>query len=466
MSRTKLKIIVIIMLVALVSIGISLGIKNKPKKFNIILIVVDALRADHLSCYGYNRDTSPNIDKFAKEGVLFTHAYSQGAATRISIPSIFTSLYPGVHGVFESGAPLRKEFITLPEILRKYNYITAAICGPVLNMFTNFDYRFDYYSVYRMTQEPNNEFLPPTYRMTPSITQKVKKWLDTNGNLPFFLYVHFLDVHSPFSAPAPYETMFWNTEIDEETKKCVRSSLRFEGQYKKNSSGKFVDYAISQYDAEIRYVDEHIKLILQELDTKGLRDNTLVVIMSDHGEGLGEHGKFFHGPELYEEFIHVPLILRLPGIIPQGKGLDNLVRCIDLMPTILEILNINERIVVQGISLMPIIKGKQINLPVFSESIPKCIVRLNEWKLIEEKGNGVTSSVYELYNISEDPIETVNLIGEKPAVAKRLSHILSSYKLFNKKISEKILKEKYSDKLPSRLDKDKIDSIKSLGYLQ
>ncbi len=449
--------------------------QGKDKKFNCILIVIDALRTDHLGCYGYSRNTSPNIDKFAKEGAIFTKAFSQGPATKISIPSIFTSLYAGVHKVLKLDSSLAEKLITLPEVLKEYGYTTAAFVGLPLANLSNFSYRFDLYEINTLERRPDNvPIWECSFEVTPWINEKAISWLKKNRTNPFFLYLHYYDVHTPYLPPPPYNEIFWPGGIDGETKNFV---INFFGRGRwgdLNSStdpkGRIFDYILSQYDGEIRYVDEHIKTLLEELERLDLSKNTLVILTADHGEEFKDHGNFFHGNSLYDELIHVPLIMRLPEIIPKHRVIPNLIRHIDIMPTILDILNIRNNNPMQGVSFLSLFVGKnQPELDVFSEGYFRgkhlIGVRTDKWKLIESDDFGAVLSSTQLYDLKEDPKELNNLIEENLKEAGLLKDKLRDYTLSCERMRKQVLGDGFIDK-PAILGKETKEQLKSLGYIQ
>lgn len=459
--RFKKYIVIILMLIG-ISCLVFFSLK-KREKINVILIVIDALRVDHLGCYGYIRNTSLNIDKFSKEGVLFSHAFSHGSSTWISVPSIFTSLYPSVHKVFKLGAPLVKEFITLPEILQKKGYITAAFVRPQLKTITNF-----------IPERFKSCYIAPVGMHTYDITNKVCNWLKMNYSKQFFLYIHpNVSLHG---SQLPYSKIFDKEEEDIKFRNFLKKPLKISNwkesfcAFKSPELDKLLYYMISQYDDNIRYIDDQIKSILEELDKLGLTDNTMVILTSDHGEEFLEHREFFHGTQLYDELIHVPLIMRLPKIIPQGKVVSNLVRHIDIMPTILNILGISSPGFIQGINLMPLIQGKNnLKLDIFSEvrSGRSYLegIRTEKWKAIQAYDSQNNSYSYELYDLQKDPKELDNLANVNFQTLELLKAKLKNYVSYCKKTRISILGKDYIDK-PAFLDAETKGLLRSLGYLQ
>ncbi len=476
MLKTK-KIIFIILFLFIGILSIVLFFKyqfnknranNNHEKFNVILIVIDALRADHLGCYGYKRDTSPNIDKFAKEGVLFSRAFSHGPQTLISIPSIFTSLYPGVHKVFKDGASLADKIITLPQILRKRGYITAAFVGEQLGGISNFSQRFELYIIGKRDQTYSWMFI------SHWLNDKTINWL-RNKPSTFFLYLHYFDIHAPYKPVPPYDKIFYPEPIDAGTKSFIHNLIWESNEEsiadkKKLTNPHCFNYLISQYDGKIKYVDKEIGALLEELEKLGLSKNTLVILTSDHGEGFLEHKKLFHGYGLYEELIHVPLIMRLPGIIPQDKVVPNLVRHIDIVPTILDILNIRSNSIMQGISLSTLIRAKDTpKLDSFSEAYSGDRmhlkgIRTDKWKFIETSDVITNAYSYELYDLENDSRELNNLVKEKPKEVSLFKKKLGDYTFSCQKIRRSILGKDFIDK-PVILDAETKERLRSLGYM-
>ncbi len=477
MLKTK-KIIFIILFLFIGILSIVLFFKyqfnknranNNHEKFNVILIVIDALRADHLGCYGYKRDTSPNIDKFAKEGVLFSRAFSHGPQTLISIPSIFTSLYPGVHKVFVEGASLTDKIITLPEILRKRGYNTAAFVGPQLESISNFSQRFELYLIKKLDKTP------PFMFISHWLNDKTIHWLRTKPS-PFFLYLHYFDVHAPYNPVPPYDKIFYPEPIDAGTKSFIHNLIWESNEEsiadkKKLTNPHCFNYLISQYDGKIKYVDKQVGALLRALEKSGLSKNTLVILTADHGEEFLEHGWLFHGKRLYDELTHVPLIMRLPGIIPQDKVIPDLVRHIDLVPTILDIVNIQSNNIMQGISLLPLIREKDVpKLDSFSEVYFKDRrhlkgIRTDKWKFIEVYNVITNKYSYELYDLENDPRELNNLVEEKPKEVSLFKEKLRDYTFSCQKIRSSILGKDFIDK-PVILDEETKERLRSLGYVK
>ncbi len=286
---------------------------------NVLLITVDTLRADHLSCYGYHLETSPNIDALAAEGVRFARAHTAIPLTGPAHISLLTSRYPQEHGAIRNGVAPREEssLVFLPQVLRRHGYRTAAFVSawPLTTRLTHLGRWFDRY----------DEDLPRRYQLFNSmrhaedVTPAAIRWLEDNHGERFFLWVHFFDPHSPYE----YRMKF---------SKLKRS----EGQPRPAASAEMRD-RIQRYDSEVAYTDYWVGRLVASLDRLGLRDSTLVVLTADHGESLGEHNYVGHGRHLYQNIVHIPLIFRFPQRIAGGQVEERPVSLLDITPTIVDL---------------------------------------------------------------------------------------------------------------------------------
>ncbi|MGD9015677.1 MAG: sulfatase, partial [Candidatus Omnitrophota bacterium] len=383
---------------------------NSPKGPNVILIGVDTLRTDHLGCYGYARETSPQIDKLAGDGVLFQEAISHMPATTPSFASILTSRQPISHGVLDNnyqGYSLDDQYITLGELLKNSGYNTAAFVSAwTLSPDANLTQGFNEYNHSGLRQ-----------RTAEMVNQEVFAWLDKHKNSKFFLFIHYFDPHGRYNPPYPYDRCFDFTNQPHDI-----SKIPF---YQRHGNISDPSFYIAQYDGEIKYTDYCIGLVLKKIADLGLDEQTLIILTSDHGETMNEHLWWFdHGCFVYEEQIHVPLLLWYPKMFTQ-KRINALVRHIDILPSILDILGINFSIGLEGCSLLPLIKGEAIqDQLVYCESArgnplrnkksirgikgKQFAIRSKEWKLIMTPT--VQGLDYQLYNLSHDPQELNNLI--------------------------------------------------------
>lgn len=469
---------------------------------NVILITVDCLRADHLSCYGYHKKTTPNLDRSAKKGILFTQAFSNGPWTPFSFPSILTSTYPLQYPPLDFH--LSPERVMLSEILKENGYSTGAFhSNPYLSSFYGYDRGFEVFNDFLFTEErikhlytyaslakaqkrmkeklesffgEQNLFyslLISFYRkgekiikraLEKAVIEKAYKLLEIdekciedanaliikaiswlkNTKKPFFLWIHFMDVRMGYVPPEKcleYFTHF-TSSLPDKTKIRRLSEKEYRNQYvaKENFSENEQRLMINLYDAEIRYVDEHIKLLLDEIEDMGLFHDTLIIITADHGEEFLEHGDTAHNPKLYDELLHVPLIILYTPELGKNIVIDDLVSLLDLAPTILDILGIKKPEKWLGESLLPLIKGEKRRLDngiiseVFSNGKRKTSYRTKKWKLIfDEEKNG-----YELYSLEKDIKENNNVAEEMPDIVKDLSFKIDRHISLENKISREI----------------------------
>ena len=289
---------------------------------HVVLITVDTLRADHLSSYGYHLKTSPAMDQLAEEGVRFDRAYSAIPMTGPSHFSMFTGRYPQEHGARINGVslPSMTKWLTVPQVLRRFGYTSGAFVSawPLVGRLTRLDKDFDHYD-----EEMSRSYqVFHSMRWAEDVTGPALRWLDENKDEKnLFLWVHYFDPHEPYNLREDFAD-------PEQIREPHPESLPKDAE---------VASRVRKYDSEIGYADRHIGRLLARIDKLGMRDNTLVALLSDHGEGLGEQGFVGHGRWLYESTVHVPWIMRLPGTISPGTVIDQNVSTLDLAPTLLDL---------------------------------------------------------------------------------------------------------------------------------
>ncbi len=401
---------------------------------NILLFTIDACRPDHFGCYGYSRNTTPNIDKLAREGVVFTHAFSQSAWTTPGMISIFTSLYPPTHGVDAKDRTLKDDVLTLPKVLKGNGY-AAPVLPKFVDIQNYWHLGFDVVDKERFSGEEGEDLL---------------KLLEAYKDQRFFIWYHYHGLHLPYNPKSPYDKIVQEDVSGGMPAETEAVALVKAKSVIKNGSVSFNSVerkaVIALYDGQIRQLDDYMGLLIEKMKQWGILDNTLIIITSDHGEELFEHGFIGHAStslnaKLYDEIIHIPLIIWWPEKI-KHRVVSELVQQIDIMPTILDMLGLMPSKGLQGYSLLPSIQGKHVNnlRPVFCETILggfqstkemeeirlRC-VRTKEWKLIytntsghDLNSEGVNKGKYELYNLSNDPKEERNIIENHPEVVKDL----------------------------------------------
>ncbi len=313
------------------------------KGANVIVIVTDAAAASHFNSFGYERNTTPNLSRLHRQSVLLTQAYAPAASTKPSIGSFFTSQFPDTHGALAAIAVLKTEATTLAQCFARAGYRTAAFsANPALASSLGYGRGFDdFVEVFRKVGlEPvtakARKGRPPVDAAL--VLAAVREWLKTHGDKPFFLYVHFLEPHYPYAAPASFDPPF----------ALPRSE-------KKRGTG---------YDLSLSYVDSIIGELLRDLDARGLLDRSVVVAMSDHGEAFGEHGASGHSATPYTEMTHVPLAFHMPSRSKVSPGSRSEVFCTtDLMPTLLDLFSLPPPRTMQGHSRLALLSGERDDGP-------------------------------------------------------------------------------------------------------
>jgi arylsulfatase A-like enzyme len=299
---------------------------------NVLLIVMDTVRADHLSAYGYARRTSPHLERLAREGALFQNAFATSSWSLPSHASLFTGLYPFQHRA--DPLPLSPEFLTLAEFLNAHGYATASFvantiwCTHAAGIAQGFVHHEDYFgnawdmasrTVYSQKALEGALALFGEYRAVErkraeDINRSLLRWLDQRPNRPFFVFLNYFDAHEPVFPPAPYDAMFAPpSEIRD------REPFEFKAALPGSIPAREQQAQIAAYDGAIAYMDAQIGALWAELERRGLAENTLLIVTSDHGESLGEGGLFGHQSSLRREQVHVPLLLRWPGGVPAGR---------------------------------------------------------------------------------------------------------------------------------------------------
>jgi arylsulfatase A-like enzyme len=404
------------------------------------------------------RNTSPTIDKLARQGVIFTNFIAPSSHTSSSNASLVTSTYPNVHGVKDWGYQFSQKISkTLPMILKEHGYNTAFISDQLaLTLIKGFERGFNTFNtIYSFTFDRHRERLI-------DITDWAISWLRDNKYKKFFLWVYYLSPHGPYIPYSPYDKMFVhdkyyniNKNIPISDDYFLQSPIGTIPRYLAIDDTNDVDYYISQYDAEIRRVDNGISRLLEELKKGRLDKNTIIIINSDHGEALGEHDRYFcHNNSLYDELIRIPLIISWDKKIPFGIKIDKQVRTIDLMPTILNILKIKFGNM-QGQSFLPLIMNRTDNFPsvAYSEWLDLVSVRTKKWKLIYNQNN----MQYELYDLENDPKERNIIVNKEIGIFKFLRFELDKY-LFDSGTEGKPIKSVIRPEVKEKL--------RALGYAQ
>ncbi|NOX58773.1 MAG: sulfatase-like hydrolase/transferase [Planctomycetes bacterium] len=415
-------------------------LKNSPSFDHVVIISIDTLRADHLGCYGHPFVKSPNIDAFAKESLVFTQHISAAPTTLASHTSLMTGTYPHTHGVPKNGYVVGDENEMLAEILTKAGFESAGFIGAFpLDPKFNFDQGFAHFDA-RYTHAHKTGVLDQSQRRATEVTDSVLRWLDKRqGNRKqgseadrLFLFVHYFDVHWPYEAPDAFRKLYGTASTRRRGSmrniELARSLLRKGNEKEGLPLARALD---AEYSAEITYCDEQIGRLFDELKARGIYEKAMIIVTSDHGETMHEHGTYFwHGRTVYDTEIHTPLIIRFPRGVVSSQRVERLVSNIDVAPTILHLLNLAEPARMEGESFAAIVDGELSRRgAVFSEATQpwsgdrsndspdwpsqnhfQC-VRTKSWKYVSR----IPDQQFGLYDLESDPFEQVNLLATTDA---------------------------------------------------
>ena len=414
-------------------------IQQKYKDYNVILVSFDALQAAHVGSLGYSRKVTPTIDAMAKEGFNFTNNISTASWTVPASMTWFTGVYPSEHrltnkfavfnppnNVLSNLRKLSPELVTLAEVLKQNGYATGGFTGNagVSGMF-GYDQGFDTYFYEKGKFGSMGVSIP-----------KALEWLKGNNGKKFFMFLHGYDCHGQGIPEGGFDFRFVDKGYDRKFtgSKEEQEALREEGLEKGATSLREEDMKFWRaiYDEKIQRTDALFKKFLVEYEKMGLMDKTIFVLTSDHGTEFHEHKRFDHGFSLYNELIHVPLVIKLPKV-KAGKVIKDQVSSLDVMPTILDLLDVkmpdNARNQLRGRSLAPAFKGKIVSKDVYSETdyrqytYKRSIITKDGWKFIYTLEN----KSRELYNLKKDPKELTNLMDKEPRIAYELEQKLFTH---------------------------------------
>jgi len=411
----------------------NVNMTNKQKP-NILLIGIDSLRADHISCYGYKRLTTPHIDRFAQDGTLFENTFSAYIPTTSGYGAMLTGmdLFTSQVVALRHRGPMRSEVHTLAEILRDAGYNTTSVGFSGNPASRGFDKYIDFpgWGSWNEGRSPKAQNLNNV--AIPEIDRLVAE------DKPFFLFLRHMDPHAPYLPPEPYERMFYHGNECDPNNHSMDPVMSFKpfcdffaSWMPPGISDK--DYVIAQYDGAIAYMDACIQTIINAFETHGILDNTIVIINADHGETLYDHECWFDHHGIYDTVLHVPLIISYPSKISAGKRIKGYNRHQDLVPTLLELAEVETDIKFDGKSLMPMVRG-EVNSYDSEFYITECTWmrkhgwRTPQWKLIVAlEPDFHFKPPVELYNLIEDPEENINLADKHPDVVQLLKSRMEAW---------------------------------------
>jgi len=395
---------------------------------NLILFGVDSLWADHMSAYGYHRLTTPHIDRFAREGVLFERNYSPHIPTTSAYATMLTGMDCFSHEVvaLRHRGGLTEKVRTLAEILREAGYTTTCVGFSGNPSSRGFDQYLSYEGWGSWETRPSRKAENLNAVALPELERLARE------GQPFFLFLRHMDPHSPYLPPEPFEHLFYSGDpCDPSKPDTIRPALEFKPFRDYFATWmppgiRDADYVVAQYDGAIAYMDACIQRWFQRIEELWLAENTLVILNGDHGETLTDHDCYFDHHGLYDCTLHVPLIMRFPGRLPAGRRIGGYTLHQDLVPTILELLDVPTEIRFDGKSLLPLIRGERASN--WSEFyLTECTwMRKHGWRTPQWKLHVALEPDFhfkpevELYNLIEDPNENRNLAEEEPEVVATL----------------------------------------------
>jgi arylsulfatase A-like enzyme len=372
----------------------------------VVVYLVDTLRADHTTPYGYARDTTPELQRFAKDAVLFEQAISPASWTKPAVASLFTSLLPGRHRAVQLRDQLDAGHVTLAEMLQAKGYATgAAIANSVIyGQGTNFEQGFDFYAGLHGEGDRPSKLVEAA-----GVVDAALRWVDARRGFPTFLYVHTMDPHVPYAPPAPFDRRYEPHPTPEHPAVDPRSD------YKEPEDR---DRMIAQYDGDVAYGDQEFGRFLRELQGRGLYDDALILFVADHGEEFLDHGQWTHGKSVFDELIQVPLVVKFPGGRDAGARVRQQVQIVDVLPTILQSqgLPVPEPPHVAGRPLQSVIRGRAPEPPAVSEISHRGFVahgmRTSRDKYVR-RFNPDDDELY--FDLVRDPREQQNRVAEAGA---------------------------------------------------
>ncbi|MCJ7580201.1 MAG: sulfatase-like hydrolase/transferase, partial [Candidatus Aminicenantes bacterium] len=399
------------------------------KNFNYILVTVDTLRVDRIGCYGYKDVETPTMDLFAKRGIKFEKCFSQTPLTLPSHTSLMTGTFPAFHGVRDNGGFLvPPELETLAELFKENEYDTGAfVASYVLDSKWGLNQGFDFYFDQFDLSKYQSISLGNVQRRGDEVIDQALPWLEAHKKNPFFAWIHLYDPHTPYDPPSPYKEKYPN----------------------------------KPYVGEIAYTDSQLARLWQYLGEENLIENTILIFASDHGESLGAHKENAHGFFVYQEAVHVPLIIVTPFESLFGLSRTKVVSLVDILPTMLEMANIPVPSQVQGKSLQPLLFKDVLNSEDFAYSetyYPRFHYGWSELTSVQDsRYKLIVAPRLELYDLENDPQEQTNVLDVLPGEARRLKDLIDIFMLETEKNA---LKLDYS-----QMDEDSRQKLAALGYL-
>ena len=446
--------------------GISPGIwvsgcnsRGRKRRPNIFFITVDTLRADHLSCYGYPKSTSPHIDSFAQQATLFKHCFSHASNTWSSLASMLSGFLPHEVKIFAYMLPL--EVKTLPEILLQQGYKTIGVVSNyILRKNQGYEQGFE---VYDDTMNDFEIVRRGPERIAKNTTDRAIELLKESSKQQIFMWVHYQDPHGPYTPPDRFSNMFKDNEKKPRGLKLNTSLSGLGGipSYQRLNSNNNYHHYVSQYDAEICYFDENFKRLIDEVKRLGLYDDSLIIFTADHGEDMGSHNYYFsHGENLYNSLIHVPLIIKQSKTLSGMK--TNFVQQLDIIPTIFNMTDIKSELPYRGFDLF---EHPQRSREIISETSTVLVANKDRSSIINDGFKLIHTYSYkktELFDLNTDFNEEKDLFNDHK-YRQRANDLFGKLK---SNLEKDLLDLGDISKPKKKLSEEEIKKLKSLGYAQ
>jgi arylsulfatase A-like enzyme len=445
------------------------ALREQVAEANVVIVVLDAARADHVGCYGYPRPTTPNLDRLADEALVFENHFAPYASTKCSTASLFTGQHADTHLAYDNRQPPDGTF-TLARGFELAGFRTVMFSSNP-NAAPGMGLGMDFREVYDQRQvEPLVEDWEQFTHPAPLLTL-IRDWLARHGRERFFMYVHFDPPHQPYLQPPEMNALF----ADQQPPGFTPGPFAFPVDDRKRVATALhppLPGWINLYDANLRFADWAVRELEGHLRDMEVLDETIFIVTSDHGEAFGEHGYIWHERGVYDELVHIPLLVRFPGTAHRRR-IDALTQTIDLLPTLFDLLEMPfPADGIQGISLLPLLAGiedrARSHVIARSDGSPPCyLLRTRDWALMLW-GNGEWRA---LYDLQSDPGQGRNVVKEHPEVAEALLADFRDFALAQRRVPIEFLDPSATPiPLPEgaevELTPETVEQLEALGYLR
>lgn len=454
----------------------------------VILVAVDTFRRDHLDLYGYDRETAPFLRDLAAQGAWFRDNISQASWTKVSMPSLLTSLYPATSGVTSMSSKLPDEATTLAESFQAAGYATFAtssvmFTGRSTNLQQGLDVLHERASVGELGHSPS--------KTARTFVDRLTAWLEAHEEQPTFVFLHVFDPHSPFDTYAPYSGVWSQAGALDAQKKDIDAVLKVDDDIRRGgdmlpdraqleaagvSPEAFVAREVDWYDESILALDAEMKRLHERLEELGLADDALIVLTSDHGEEFLEHGRHFHGNSTYGEMTNVPLLFWGPRWIPAGTVVDETVQNVDVYPTLMDLCGLPTPAGLQGASLAPLLRdtGEWRPRPAFAskfsdkkevtetKDIESFAVVSRGYRLVHNVKRPEGHPEFELYDHVEDPLNTTDIADQHPEKVEVLARELELWRKWTRQVA---LTPQEGAEEEEAMSEAELEQLRQLGYV-